>query len=248
MSADHVTTTRELFEEYRATGDRRLRNELVERHMNVADIYAKRYRSRGVPADDLRQVGLLSLVRAVERFDPDRGVAFTTYASRTVEGELKRHFRDCTWSARPPRRMQELHLEIRAVQADLEQRLSRSPTVHEIAREVDDTVDHVLEALEAGNAHDATSIEPLADSETSSPVELAVSEDPGFDTVETRAMLMGLLEHLPEREQVALRLRFFEQLGQEEIARRLDVSQSYLSRIIRRSLAELRNSLDLAAA
>src|SRR3954468_16509856 len=149
----------EQFVEYRRTGDRRLRNELVEQHRGSADYFVKRYARRGVPEDALRQVALLAIVHAVDRFDPDVGVAFSTFASRTIEGELKRYFRDRTWSVRPPRRAQELHLELRRADEDLTQRLGRSPTLTELAAEVGESEDHVLEALEAGVAHQATSLD-----------------------------------------------------------------------------------------
>jgi RNA polymerase sigma-B factor len=236
----------EQFVEYRRTGDRRLRNELVEQHRSAADYFVKRYGRRGVPDDDLRQVALLAIVAAVERFDPDVGVAFSTFASRTIEGEIKRYFRDRTWSVRPPRRAQELHLQLRRADEDLTHRLGRAPTLAELAREVDDTEDHVIEALEAGVARQATSTDQPLGAEADGGVigdrVLGVG-DAGYDDVEQQIVVRQLLETLPDREREVIRLRFFENLTQPEIAARMGVSQSYLSRIIRRTLVDLRREL-----
>ena len=132
-----------LFREYRRTGDRRVRNRLVEEHLTVPDYYVRRYSGRGVPHDDLRQVALLTMLRSIDRFDPDLGIEFGTFASRTIEGELKRYFRDRTWAVRPPRRAQELHLELRRAEEELTQRLGRSPTVAELADELEQHLDVV---------------------------------------------------------------------------------------------------------
>jgi RNA polymerase sigma-B factor len=238
-----TATPMERFVEYRRTGDRRLRNELVEENRRSADYYVKRYSRRGVPDDDLRQIGLLALVHAVERFDPEVGVAFSTFASRTIEGELKRYFRDRTWSVRPPRRAQELHLELRRADEDLTQRLGRSPTVADLAAEVGESEDHVLEALEAGIAHQAASLDqPQGDDPDAGPIgdRLLGRGDRGYVDVDQRLVIGELLASLPDREREVIRLRFFENLSQPQIAERMDVSQSYLSRIIRRTLVDLR--------
>ncbi|MGZ4786518.1 MAG: sigma-70 family RNA polymerase sigma factor [Acidimicrobiales bacterium] len=236
----------EQFAEYRRTGDRRLRNELVEQHRGSADYFVKRYARRGVPDDDLRQVALLAIVHAVDRFDPDMGVAFSTFASRTIEGEIKRYFRDRTWSVRPPRRAQELHLQLRRADEELTQRLGRAPTMAELAREVDASEDHVIEALEAGVARQATSTDqPMG----GDPDAAALGDrilgvgDAGFDDVDQQIVVRQLLDTLPDREREVIRLRFFENLTQPEIAERMGVSQSYLSRIIRRTLVDLRGEL-----
>ncbi len=241
-----------MFREYRETGDRALRNQLVEAHTSVADFYVKRYQGRGVPADDLRQVGLLAIVRAVERFDPDMGVEFSTFASRTIEGECKRYFRDRTWSVRPPRRAQELHLTLRRAEEDLVHRLGRSPTVTELAAEVDDSVDHVIEAMEAGFAHQATSLDQPGPTSDRQPAPMS-DRIPGTDhdryaDVESQLLVHGLLDQLDERERQIIHLRFFENRTQEEIAEEIGVSQSYLSRLLRRVLLDLRTSLTDATA
>jgi RNA polymerase sigma-B factor len=236
-----------LFAEYRATGDRRVRNQIVELYRDVAEYYVKRYSRRGVPADDLRQVSLLTILRAVDRFDPEHGVEFSTFASRTVDGELKRYFRDRTWTVRPPRRSQELHLVLRKTDEELTQRLGRSPTVAELARELDESVDHVLEAMEAGVAHQATSIDqsPVGDdADTSRRSERMLAQgETGFAQVDRKVVLEQLLEGLPERDRQVIQMRFFENRTQEEIASEIGVSQSYLSRILRRVLLDLREQL-----
>jgi RNA polymerase sigma-B factor len=236
------------FRAYRRSGDRVIRNALVEEHLGLADFYVKRYGGRGVASDDLRQVAFLAIVRAVERFDPEYGIEFSTFASRTIEGELKRYFRDRTWSVRPPRRAQELHLEVRRAEEDLHQRLGRSPTVAELADEVGETVDHVLEALEAGVAHSAASLDQPDPSDDTSPGPIAqrtlAQHELGFGTVESRMVIEHLLEKLPERERVVIEMRFFQNMTQPEIADEIGVSQSYLSRILRKALVELRGQLE----
>jgi len=236
----------EWFVEYRRTGDRRLRNQLVEHHRHVADYFVKRYSGRGVPADDLRQLALMAIIHATERFDPEMGVAFSTFASRTIEGELKRYFRDRTWSVRPPRRAQELHLELRRTDEDLTHQLGRSPTIPELANALDVSEDHVLEALEAGVAHQATSLDqPSPGDEDGAPRSdrLLSSTDAGYGRIDHELIVHELMAELPERERTIIYLRFFENLTQPEIAERVGVSQSYLSRILRRTLLDLKSRL-----
>ena len=236
----------EWFVEYRRTGDRRLRNQLVEHHRHVADYFVRRYSRRGVPADDLRQLALLAIIHAVERFDPEMGVAFSTFASRTIDGELKRYFRDRTWSVRPPRRAQELHLELRRTDEELTHRLRRAPTIAELAAALDVSEDHVLEALEAGTAHQATSLDqPSPGDDDGAPrgERLLSTTDVGFVGVDQQMVVRDLLAELPERERTIVYLRFFENLTQPEIAERVGVSQSYLSRILRRALLDMKDRL-----
>jgi RNA polymerase sigma-B factor len=235
-----------LFVEYRATGDRRLRNQLVEEHRQLADYFVKRYSRRGVAADDLRQLALMAIIHAVERFDPGVGVAFSTFASRTIEGELKRYFRDRTWSVRPPRRAQELHLELRRADEDLAQQLGRSPTVGELASLLGVSEDHVLEALEAGVAHQAASLDqaPSQDNDGATRGDrVLATSDAGFGQVDRQIIVRALMEGLPERERTIVYMRFFENMSQPEIAEQVGVSQSYLSRILRKALLDLRARL-----
>jgi RNA polymerase sigma-B factor len=228
------------FAEYRRTGDRRVRNDLLEQHRGLVGMFVKRYRYRGVSSDELNQLCFIAMIHAAERFDPDLGIEFSTFASRTIDGELKRYFRDRTWSVRPPRRMQELHLALRRAEQELVQRLGRSPTVIELAAELDVHEDQVLAALEAGAAHDATSLEEpsAAGGNATRGDRLVVDADYGGveDAVDVERLLAGL----PGRDRELLEMRYFENLTQPEMARRLGVSQSYLSRMLRRILADAR--------
>ena len=233
----------ELFRAYRASGSRRLRNQLVERHQALVGPVIRRYDRRGIPTDDLRQVALIAVLKAVERFDPDYGVQFSTFATRTIEGELKRQLRDQGWAVRPPRRQQEVYLALRRAEEDLLQRQGRSPTVAELARATGESEDHILEALEAGGARHASSLDLPAGSDRPEPRALVANAEPGIAHVEVRMLVTQLIEDLDERERAVVRMRFFEDLGQPEIAERLGLSQSYVSRLIRRTLEAMRERL-----
>lgn len=250
MSVAESVDPMDLFREYRATADRRIRNEIVEQHRHLADRFARRYRARGIPVEDLRQTALLAMVRAVDRFDPDHGVSFATFASRTMDGELKRTLRDKAWAVRPPRAAQERHLALRKREEELTHKLGRAPTIAELAEALDASVDEVLEALEAGGARSAAGITRTNDDGAAVDAEelLSVPES-GFDRTDERLVVAALLEQLDERSREVIRLRFFERMGQDEIAQRIGVSQSYLSRLLRKILVELREQLgDLDAA
>jgi RNA polymerase sigma-B factor len=236
------------FEDYSRTRSRRTRNELIEAHRPLATHLARRYANRGEPLDDLVQVASVGLLKAVERFDPDRGLEFSTFATATVEGELKRHFRDKTWSVRVPRRSQELHLRIASTVAELSQRLGRPPRIPEIAQELGIRDEEVLEAMEAGGAYRSASLDAPGgeDREASGLAGRLGEPDANFDLVEHRVVIERALESLPEREQAILRLRFFEDLTQAEIAERVGVSQMHVSRLLARSLSSLRQQLRTA--
>jgi len=233
-----------LFAEYARTGDLAVRDRLVAAHLGLAEYLARRFANRGEPLDDLVQVASLGLLKAVGRFDPSRGVAFSTYATHTIVGELKRHFRDKGWAVRAPRRMQELYLRLGSVVATLGQELGRSPTIAELAAEVEVSEEEVLEALEAGQAYRFASLDAPVAGETDDDSDTLGgrlgAEDRGIDDVEQRATLGPLLAELPERERLILRLRFFEGLTQSEIAARLGISQMHVSRLLARSVAFLR--------
>lgn len=238
----------ELFRSYRETGDRHVRNRIVEAHLHLADYYVGRFsRSAGASAEDLRQTALMAIIHAVERFDPDLGVSFRTFASRTMEGELKRYLRDRSWAVRPPRRAQELHLRIRRASEELSQRLGRSATVAELAEELDESEEHVLEGLEAGRARAADRLDPMPrddDERTTSVLDRVLGAiDPAFGSVDQRLVLRAAIANLDEREQEVLQLRFVDDLSQPEIAELIGVSQSYVSRILRGTLAQLRTEL-----
>ena len=236
---------REKFARYQQTRDRHARNELIEAHRGLATHLARRYANRGEPLDDLIQVALLGILKAVERFDLDRGLEFSTFATATVEGELKRHFRDKTWSIRVPRRSQELHLRLAPTVAELGQRLGRAPRISEIAAELGIRDDEVLEAMEVGGAYRSASLDAPGGEgrEVSGLAERIGTLDANFDLVEHRVVIERALEQLPERERTILRLRFFDELTQTEIAEQVGVSQMHISRLLARSLADLRDHL-----
>jgi RNA polymerase sigma-B factor len=242
----------DLWREYTSNRKRSTRNALVNAHAGLAVRIASDYTGRGVEDDDLQQIALLGLVKAVERYDPDRGVPFSPFASRTINGELKRYFRDHTWSVRPPRSAQELHLQLRKVSDEMSQRLGRAPTVPELAKELDTSADDVLEAMEAGTAYTAASIDaPIggaAGDERTSLAERLPSSEHRFHRAEVRMVVDQLLDRLPEREAEILHLRFFEELSQAEIAERIGISQMHVSRLLRRTLRDLRTLLDSPAA
>jgi RNA polymerase sigma-B factor len=230
----------ERFRAYRASGDHAARNALVEEHLGFADYLARRFTHRGEPIDDLRQVALIGLVKAVERFDPDRGVSFTSFAVPTITGEIKRHFRDRTWSVRVPRNLQELSLEIERVRADLGHRLGRSPTVAEIADDLDVTEEAVLEGLEAATLYRSGSLDaPLAGSATGARGELLADPEDSQGAAENRILVRQLLADLPVRERRIVYLRYFEGLTQSEIAEQIGISQMHVSRLLARSLDQL---------
>ncbi|MCZ7525625.1 MAG: SigB/SigF/SigG family RNA polymerase sigma factor [Acidimicrobiia bacterium] len=232
----------ERFSRYRRSGDRALRNELIEHHRGLALHLAQRFAHRGEPFDDLVQVAMLGLLKAVERFDPDRGAAFSSFAAPTISGELKRHFRDRTWSVKVPRRIQEMRLEVRAAADALHQRLGRAPAPAELAADLSVTTDEVLEAMEATNAYRATSLSaPLRD-EPDVALEQRLGTDPTGE-LDRDVLLEQLIDELPEREQRLIRLRFFGDLTQSEIAEQLGISQMHVSRLLRRTLLDLRERL-----
>lgn len=235
------------FEQFRREGSRRLRNELVEAHRDLAYRAARRFANRGEPLDDLIQVAMVGLLKSVERFDPGRGLAFSSFAMPTITGEIKRHFRDKTWSIRVPRRTQETRLALGPTSERLQQDLGRPPTVSELAEAMSVTADEVIEALEAGTAYRPTSISaPVSDSDGGSrQLESTLGNDP-TERMNDDLAIAALMDRLPERERTIIRLRFFEDMTQSEIAAKLDISQMHVSRLLRRTLLEMREHLDSA--
>lgn len=236
---DHL---RSVFNEYAKTREISLRDELVEAHMGLAAYLARRFANRGQPLEDLTQVAALGLLKAVERFDPELQIEFSTYATTTIVGELKRYLRDKGWAVRAPRRMQELYLSLSRVVDPLGQELGRSPTIAELAAEVGASEEEVLEALEAGQAYRFASLDaPRSDAEGESVGESMGTEDEELARAEQRAVLTPMLEYLPQRQREIVHLRFFEGLTQSEIARRLGISQMQVSRLLSRSVAQMRS-------
>ena len=241
--------TYDKFSEYRRTGDRDLRNELVEEHMRLAEFLARRFAHRGEAADDLRQVALVGLLKAVERFEPDRGLQFSSFATPTITGELKRYFRDRGWAVRVPRRIQELHLELDRTVNELSQELGRPPTPAEIAQRAGVLEEDVLESMEAGSLYRLASIDAgRSDDESSpSPAQRLGEIDAELTAVDDRVAVSEMLAVLPEREQKIVYLRFFEGLTQSEIAEEIGISQMHVSRLLVRSLETLGQHASLVA-
>ena len=224
-----------------------LREKLVDQHIGLVEFLARRFRNRGEPLEDLVQVGTIGLLKAIDRFDLDREVEFSTYATPTIVGELKRHFRDKGWAVRVPRRLQELHLEITKVVSFLGQEIGRSPTVAEIAEAASLTEEDVLEGLEIAQAYNFTSLDAPIDSDEGGSTSFADQlgqDDEHLENLEYRASLAPEMAKLPEREQMILYLRFFKGQTQSEIASKLGISQMHVSRLLNRTLAQLREALE----
>ncbi len=230
----------ELFEQWKATGDTTARNELVEHHRWLTTYCANRFTQRGESREDLVQVASVGLVHAVNRFDHTRGVAFSTFAVPTIVGELRRHFRDKTWSVHVPRRGKELYQAVGAVIEDLTAVLGRSPTVAEIAERADVSVDEALQALEVRDCYRTVSFEPASEDDAAGDAMLRI-DDAGFDAVEARSVVTGLLDTLPsDRDRLIVELRFLHGLTQSEIGARVGVSQVQVSRLLQANLDRMR--------
>ncbi|MEU3453439.1 SigB/SigF/SigG family RNA polymerase sigma factor [Micromonospora sp. NPDC006766] len=222
-----------------------LRNQVIEAWLPLANHLAARYGGRGEPAGDLAQTAALGLIKAVDRFDASRGVDFAGFAIPTILGEIKRHFRDRTWSIRVPRRLQELRLRISEANGSLTQALNRAPTVADIAAHLDLTEEEVLEGLEGARAYNAVSLStPIGDGDSATELgDTLGTEDNEYELAELRASLGPALATLDEREQKILTLRFYGNLTQSEIAARVGVSQMHVSRLLARALTTLRGQL-----
>lgn len=246
-NATHLTSSHSLFERWRRHEDRRARNELIERFLPLARKLARRYASSSEPYDDLFQVASLGLVKAVERFDPERGFAFTSFAVPTIIGELKRYFRDSAWALHVDRAAQERARHLAEAQRELFSRTGRAPRVDELALYLEMSQEEVLDGLQVAEAYDAVSLDaPLGGDEEDAASRLDVlgRTDEDLDRVDTHATVFAAARHLPRREREILYLRFSEDLTQSEIAIRLGVSQMQVSRLLRRSLDRLRELTD----
>jgi RNA polymerase sigma-B factor len=232
------------FRRYRATGDRALRNELIEDHRWLALHCAKRFATKGEPLDDLIQVALLGVLKAVERYDPDFGATFATFAVPTITGELRRHFRDTTWAVHVPRRAKDLQHTVKVAVAELGQVLGRSPTVEEIAAQAGVPVEEVLDALEAARCYRKTPLAtPSGEDGEADDVALLGDVDPRLDAVDAAATVEHLLHSLPHRERRIVELRFMNGLTQSQIAELVGVSQVQVSRLLRASLTKMYDTL-----
>jgi RNA polymerase sigma-B factor len=231
---------RRLLERYHRHGDAAAREALVERFLPLARQLARRYQRGGEPLEDLVQVASLGLLKAIDRFEPDRPTAFSSFAVPTILGELKRHFRDRGWSVRVPRDLQELTVRVDRTAEDLSGELGRAPTPAEIAERIGITTEQVLEAREAAGAYRAVSLDRPRDEDEDDASDWMGIEDPGFGYAEDAATVERLMAVLTEREREVLRLRFGEDLTQSEIGARVGVSQMHVSRLIRQAIARLR--------
>lgn len=221
----------------------RLVEDLIEAHFDVAVSIARRYRNRGIDTDDLEQVALLGLTKAAHRFDPGAGHDFLSFAVPTIRGEVRRHFRDCGWTVRPPRRVQELQARIGRAQDELPARLGRAPRAGEIAAHLDVPTDDVVEALSVDGCFTPAAFETPAGDGTSTVGELLGSPDAAFGAVEASVMLEPAVRRLSARDRRIVYLRFYEERSQREIGDAVGLTQAQVSRVLARILADIRDVL-----
>jgi len=240
------TTDRELLRRYHQGGDLEAREQLIEQYLPLVRSLARRYANRGEQLEDLVQVGAIGLIKAIDRFDVDRGVELSTYATPNIIGEIKRHFRDKGWSIRVPRGLQELNVRLSQLLERLTAELERSPTISELAEAAGVTEEEVLEALESGQAYTTVSLSaPSGQGEDGQvdPLESLGELEHAYEVSEDRAVLAPGLEALDERERRILHLRFWEGLTQSQIAAQVGISQMHVSRLIRRALEKVRDEI-----
>ncbi len=244
---DLRSADREMFEQLAAleagtSEHEELRAALIERHLPLVTFMARKFADRGEPLDDLIQVGTIGLIKAIDRFEISKGFEFSTFATPTIVGEIKRHFRDKTWAVRVPRRLQELGASVTKATTELTQKLDRSPTPKEIAKHLGITVDDVAEALESNAAYSTVSLDVTSETSTSIG-ETFGALDEALEGVEYRESLKPLLAQLDDREKRILQMRFFDNLSQSQIATELGISQMHVSRILNKVLTHLRAGL-----
>ncbi len=240
--------TRKLFAQYQETHDSEVRDQLIVSHLNLVRFLASKFKNRGEPLDDLIQVGTIGLIKAIDRFDPSRGLEFTTYATPTIMGEIKRHFRDKGWSVRVPRRLQELSAKVNQVTDELTTEFQRSPSIEEIAKKLGVSVDEVLEAMESSGAYSSVPLEGGGSSvdgdEAPSIIDQYITEDEALAGSDDRIVLEDAIADFSPREQEIIRMRFVEGLTQVEIAEKLGISQVQVSRLLRRTLKRIQEKID----
>lgn len=241
--------TKELFKRYKETGDEQAREQLVLAHLNLARFLASKFKNRGESLDDLVQVATIGLIKAIDRFDISRGLEFTTFATPTIMGEIKRHFRDKGWSVRVPRRLQELSAKVTQVSDKLTEKLQRSPSVDEIAQALGVSVDEVLEAMESAHAYTSVSLDvPQGDdddgTQSSTVIDKYALVDEDLESSDDRIVLEQAIKDFSEREQQIIRMRFLEGFTQVEIAQKLQISQVQVSRLLRKTLQNFQEKLD----
>lgn len=238
--------THELFVRYKHHNDEDAREQLIVNHLNLVRFLAAKFKNRGEPLDDLIQVGTVGLIKAIDRFDLSRGLEFTTFATPTVMGEIKRHFRDKGWSVRVPRRLQELSAKVSQATEALTKSLQRSPSVEEIAEYLDTSVDEVLEAMESSSAYSAIPLETTSsdDDEAPSVIDKYASEDTALAMADDRMVIEQTIRDFSPREQEVIRMRFVDGLTQAEIADKLGISQVQVSRLLRRTLKKIQEKIE----
>jgi len=246
--AQDKAALREMFVRFAESRDPAVREELILAYGSLAAYLARKFANRGEPLEDLTQVAHIGLLKAVDRFDPTRGIEFTTYATVTIVGEVKRHFRDKFWTVRVPRRLRELNNSLMKSVESLSQRLGRSPTIPEIADETGVPFEEVVEAFELGRAYNPASLDAeLAEGDEdrgTSLIDYLGGDDPELIRLEDRHTLEDALHSLPERQHEIVRLRYYEGMSQADIARKLGISQMHVSRIQRDALKRLRELID----
>lgn len=237
--------TRELFKRYKERDDEEAREQLIVNHLNLVRFLAAKFNNRGEPLEDLIQVGTIGLIKAIDRFEIERGLEFTTYATPTILGEIKRHFRDKGWSVRVPRRLQELSAKVNQATDALTQQLQHTPTVDEIASYLEVSVDEVLEAMESGEAYSSIPLEAGGsdDEDAFSVIDRYGTVDTDLELSDDRILLDRVLQEFTPKEQEVVRLRFVDGLTQAEIAEQLDISQVQVSRLLRRTLRRMQEKI-----
>jgi len=239
---------RELFETLRITGDQAVRDELISLNIHLVEYLARKFSNRGEPLEDLLQVGYIGLIKAIDRYDLERGVEFSTYATPTIVGELKRYFRDKGWAIRIPRRLQMRDFELNQAIDHLTQELHRSPTLLEVAEQLGIGLEEVVEILESSYAANYLSLDNLyaasSEDRAFSLLDYLGSEDGDYSLAEDRDTLAKLLSMLTDREQKVIYMRFFQGMTQIEIARELHISQMHVSRLLRKILEKLRGEIE----
>jgi RNA polymerase sigma-B factor len=238
---------KELLRRYHELGDLSAREQLIEQYMSLVRSLARRYSYRGEQLEDLVQIGAIGLIKAIDRFDLNRGVELTTYATPNIIGEIKRHFRDRGWAVRVPRGLQELNVQLSRLIEQLTVQLGRSPTIPELAKAASVEEEEVLEALESGRAYSSLSLSSGGGSDEDGgdldPLESLGELEHQYEVSEDRAVLAPGFRVLDERERTILHLRFFEGLTQSQIAQQVGISQMHVSRLIRRSLEKIREEI-----
>ncbi len=231
---------KELFERYRETGDLALRNEIVEKYLYIAAVLAKKFVGRGVEYDDLYQVASLALMKGVERFDPSKGLRFSTFITPTITGEIKNYFRDHSRMVHLPRKVSELRLAVRRAEEEFLSEEGRKPTVRELAAKIGAAEEEIVRAAEAGNM---VSLDKPAEDEEMSLYDVLPTEDDAFEQIERKDAVSSALRSLDKTERALVGFRFGEELSQTETAKRMGVSQMYVSRMERKVLSKLKENL-----